>query len=111
MNGNTLSYDAKGNLTSDSGTTYVYDAENHLTRVTGIASATLTYGPLGRLFQTAINGVTRQFLYDGDALIAEYISASTVAPFRRYLHGDQVDQPLVPNRRTLENAGTGTLWQ
>jgi RHS repeat-associated protein len=34
----------------------------------------------------------RQFLYDGDALVAEY-SGSTLS--RRYVHGDQVDEPLV----------------
>jgi RHS repeat-associated protein len=52
-----------------------------------------TYDPLRRLHQTTINNVVTQFLYDGDALIAEYNSVGT--PTRRYAHGDQVDEPWV----------------
>jgi RHS repeat-associated protein len=48
---------------------------------------------LGHLFQTTINGVVTQFLYDGDALVAEYNSSNGLT--RRYVHGDQVDEPWV----------------
>jgi RHS repeat-associated protein len=53
----------------------------------------LKYDPLGHLHQATINNVATQFLYDGDALIAEYNSAGTHT--HRYVHGDQVDEPWV----------------
>ncbi len=60
----------------------------------GAKNATLTYDPLGRLFQiSSPNGPTTQFLYDGDELVAEY--DSTGAMTRRYLHGDGADDVLL----------------
>ena len=86
-------YDANGNLTSDGTTGYVYDIENRL--VSTSAGASLVYDPLGRLYQTSggAAGVT-QFLYDGDALVAEY-DGSTGALLRRYMHGPGVDEPIL----------------
>ena len=96
VNGATVQYDNNGNLTNDNGAIYQYDDENRLrsTSGTGIAPSTLRYDPLGRLYEIVINGsaVTR-FLYDGDALVAEYNGVGTMT--RRYVHGDQVDEPLV----------------
>jgi RHS repeat-associated protein len=89
----TLNSDANGNLTSDGSTAFGYDTENRLTSASGAKSATLTYDPLGRLYQVTSAGVTTRFLYDGDRLIAEYNTAGTVQ--RRYLHGAGVDEPLV----------------
>lgn len=41
-------------------------------------------------------GPTTHFLYDGDALIAEYtISGSSATLARRYVHGDRADEPWV----------------
>ena len=89
-----FTYDANGNLTSDGGTTYAYDVENRLISASGSTTATLTYDPLGRLFQTSggASGTT-QFLYDGDALVAEYNGSGTL--LRRYAHGPGVDEPLI----------------
>ncbi len=96
LNGASITYDDNGNLTNDSGAIYQYDDENRLrsTSGTGIAPSTLKYDPLGRLYEIVINGsaVTR-FLYDGDALVAEYNGVGTMV--RRYVHGDQIDEPLV----------------
>ena len=89
----TLGWDANGNLTSDGTTTYAYDTENRLKTVTGGAGLTLTYDPLGRLYRVTSAGVTTQFVYDGDRLIAEYNASGTV--LRRYVHGAGVDEPLV----------------
>ena len=90
----TFGYDANGNLTSDGTTGYVYDAENRLVSATGGHVETLTYDPLGRLFSTAGGSAgTTQFLYDGDALVAEYDGSGTLK--RRYVHGANVDEPLV----------------
>ncbi|WP_447726009.1 RHS repeat-associated core domain-containing protein [Sphingomonas koreensis] len=86
-------YDANGNLTSEGSTIYTYDIENRLTSVsTGV---TLTYDPLGRLAQVTKTPNTTQFLYDGDALVAEYDGAGNM--LKRYVHGPSagVDDPAV----------------
>jgi RHS repeat-associated protein len=87
-------YDANGNLTSNGSTTFGYDVENRLISAAGAKTATLSYDPNGRLFQTSggSSGVTR-FLYDGDALVAEYDGAGNL--LRRYVHGANVDEPLI----------------
>jgi len=87
----TFSYDANGNLTGDGTRSYTYDAENRL--LTTSSGVTLTYDPLGRLFQTAGNAGTTRLLYDGDALVAEYDGTGTL--LRRYAHSDNEDDPLV----------------
>jgi RHS repeat-associated protein len=88
----TFLHDANGNLASDGSTTFVYDAENRLVSAAGARNATLSYDPLGRLFQTSGATVT-QFLYDGDELVAEYSSAGAV--LRRYVHGVGTDDPVI----------------
>ena len=86
-------HDDNGNLKTDGASSFVYDAENRLVTASGARNATLTYDPLGRLFQITGGGVTTQFLYDGDELVAEYDSAGTV--LRRYAHGLGADDPVV----------------
>lgn len=88
----TFGYDANGNLTSDGSTTYVYDIENRLVTAAGGHNATLTYDPLGRLWQV-VGSATTRFLYDGDELVAEYDGAG--AMLRRYVHGASVDDPVI----------------
>lgn len=99
VNGTAISYDANANLWKDgTSTIYQYDVENRLISVSGSVNATLTYDPLGRLFEvnvTSGNPSRRQFLYDGDALVAEYTSSTSNTPAARYLHGDGADVPLV----------------
>jgi hypothetical protein len=93
VGGATHTYGMNGNLTSDGATTYAYDIENRLISATGSNSATLKYDPLGRLYEVSSgSGVTR-FLYDGDALVAEYNSGGAVT--NRYVHGPGIDEPLV----------------
>lgn len=88
----TFQYDANGNLVASGATGYLYDAENRL--IGSSTGVTLTYDPLGRLFQTATNGSgVTQFLYDGDALVAEYDGAGTL--LNRYVHADRVDEPVL----------------
>lgn len=91
--GTTFGYDSRGNLTSDGATTYGYDAENRLITASGAHTATLTYDPLGRLFQIVSGSNTTQFLYDGDALVAEYNGSGTL--LNRYVHGPLADNPMV----------------
>jgi RHS repeat-associated protein len=54
-------------------------------------SASLRYDPLGRLYEVG----STTFLYDGDALVAEYNGAGALA--ERYVHGsaEGVDDPLL----------------
>ena len=93
VGGTGFSYDGRGNLQSDGSTTYGYDAENRLLTASGAHTATLSYDPLGRLFQIVSGTNTTQFLYSGDALVAEYNSAGAVT--NRYVHGPQVDNPAI----------------
>jgi RHS repeat-associated protein len=75
--------------------------ENHLVAVDGENDGTLRYDVLGRLAKlvTTVDGTstTTLFHYDGDALVGEYRSG---AVFRRYVHGDQVDEPLIEYQGT-----------
>lgn len=88
----TFQYDANGNLTSDGTTSFAFDIENRL--VSASNGAQLSYDPTGRLWQTSgASTTTTQFLYDGDALVAEYDPTGTM--LKRYVHGDGADDPLV----------------
>ncbi|MEJ7804929.1 MAG: RHS repeat-associated core domain-containing protein [Telluria sp.] len=91
-NGMGLAYDANGNMISDGTSIYSYDLENRLLTASG--GRTMSYDPNGRLHQTAggASGTTK-FLYDGDALVAEYNASGAMV--RRYVHGSGVDEPLV----------------
>ncbi|CAM5376107.1 RHS repeat-associated protein OS=Sphingobium scionense OX=1404341 GN=GGQ90_004004 PE=4 SV=1 [Sphingobium scionense] len=101
-------HDANGNLTADGSFVYKYDVENRLIEkrsqansdcaalaYTGTLQATLRYDPAGRMFETAgaVTGTTR-YLIDGDAMVAEYNTSSSL--LRRYAHGANVkiDDPL-----------------
>ena len=90
-----FAYDANGNLTSDGTTTFLYDMENRLVVASGRKTATLTYDPLGRLWQTAggTGGKVVRFLYDGDQLVSEWSTSGV--QLRRYVHGDGDDDPLL----------------
>jgi len=81
-----------GNLSSSGSSGYTYSSENYLTSATG-PTATLSYDPMGRLYQTVGGGVTTRMAYDGSDLIAEYNGSNVLQ--RRYVHGPGTDEPLV----------------
>lgn len=89
-----FAYDANGNLTWDGSSSYAYDVENRLIQSSGVRNVNLAYDPLGRLWQVSggPSGTTR-FVYDGDALVAEYDQWGTM--LRRYVHGQGADTPQV----------------
>jgi RHS repeat-associated protein len=64
FNGQTLGYDANGNLLSDGTNTYTWDARNHLTGISGGATASFVYDAFGRRTSKTVNGAVTQFLYD-----------------------------------------------
>lgn len=108
VNGTTLSYDANGNLTKDGNINYVFDNENRLISVSGGINAALTYDPLGRLFEVNVTSPSNlarrtQFLYDGDALVAEYNSSTETAPLVRYIHGVGADVPVAQYGSAVNN--------
>lgn len=111
--GASLCYDSNGNLTADGTNVFLYDAENRLVQervqastscpngsvgYTGALEANVTYDPLGRLIQVdeGTTATTTDFLYDGDALVAEYDPTGTTLK-ARYVHGSNyaADDPLV----------------
>jgi RHS repeat-associated protein len=107
-----FTYDANGNLASEANwngsayavsAAYTYDVENRLVGRTG--GVTLRYDPLGRLYEVTGNGNTTRFLYDGDALVAEY--DATGAMLRRHAHWPGADVPMT----TYEGSGFGTVRQ
>jgi RHS repeat-associated protein len=98
-----FSYDANGNLLTAPGPngqtiTYTYDIENRLTGASipmagGGGAVQLGYDPLGRLAWTTGSPNFTRFLYDGDALVAEYDYSGNLT--ERYVHGTGADVPLV----------------
>ena len=114
VSGSSYCYDPNGNLTSDGTHVYLYDIENRLVEMravvpgacptttsgyTGQIKAKLRYDPLGRLHEVEnfIGGVAqgpKRFLYDGDALVAEYNASNTM--LARYVHGPAAgaDDPI-----------------
>jgi RHS repeat-associated protein len=89
--GTAFTYDLNGNLVEDGAIDYAYDIENRLVERSG--GTVLTYDPLGRLFQvSAYAAAPIQFLYDGDALVGEYVSGAMT---RRYVHNVGADVPLL----------------
>ena len=89
----TFGYDARGNLTSSGSNVYTYSSENLL--LTGPNSASLTYDPLMRLYQSGSASVAASnYLYDGDQMIASYL-ASSGALTQRYIMGPGADDELL----------------
>ncbi|MGH9916890.1 MAG: RHS repeat-associated core domain-containing protein, partial [Pyrinomonadaceae bacterium] len=88
-----FTYDANGNLISDGANSYVYDAEHRL--ISASNGTSLIYDPMGRLWQVTTGAASSRFLYDGDALVAEYDGAGVM--IARYVHGNNVgaDDPLI----------------
>ena len=95
VRGNSISYDASGNLTSDGVWNYSYDVENMLIAAArpGL-SASYLYDPLGRRSAKTVDGaLTTSFLHDGVEEIGDYNASGAL--LRRYVHGPGVDEYLV----------------
>jgi RHS repeat-associated protein len=93
-----LSNDARGNLTASGSSTYGYSAENRLISAPG---TTLSYDPLGRLYQVTSGSGTTRFQYIGDQIAAEYDGSNN--RLRRVVPGAGRDEPAF----RYEGAGIG----
>ena len=80
--GISMSWDPRGNLTSDGSTTYSYDLENHLAAASGTHDASLEYDGGGNLLRRYAYGA------DGDDPLVWYEGAAVGQSNRRYLHSD-----------------------
>jgi RHS repeat-associated protein len=97
VNGNSLSYDANGNLVAapvlGAAWTYVYDAQNRLASASSVSSVVnSSYDARNRCVTRTINGVTTFFCYDGWNLIEERDVSDT--QLARYVHGANTDELL-----------------
>ncbi|MDP3089954.1 MAG: RHS repeat-associated core domain-containing protein [Nitrospira sp.] len=90
--GAVLTYDNNGNLTSDGLNTYQWDARNRLIGMSGGATASFAYDPLGRRASKTINGTNTQFAYDGNDIAVE-IGGGTVGA--NYLRSLNIDEPFI----------------
>ena len=93
-----LTYDTKGNLTSDGTSSFTYSSENLLTSAP--SSTSLSYDPAMRLYQIA-GAATTRFAYDGQNMLAEYDGSNALQ--RRFVFGPG-GQPIVQ----YEGSGTTT---
>jgi RHS repeat-associated protein len=68
-----LGYDAAGNVTSDTGTSYQWDAENRMTYSSGtLGTATVLYDAVGRRIRKTVGTTTTDYFYDlGGNVVAE----------------------------------------
>ena len=94
----TPTYDSRGNLTSAGTTAYSYSSENMLVSATGGTSVTLSYDPLGRLYQVSSGGAVRRFLYAPGAsgnyeAISEFDGSGGLTEVHAF--GPGVDEPIL----------------
>ncbi|MFG6694330.1 RHS repeat domain-containing protein [Burkholderia pseudomallei] len=95
FNGQALTYDANGNLTSDGTNTYTWNARNQLIQISQGSNVQLrfSYDSLGRRINKTVQGTATQFLYDGDNTVQE-TQGSTVNPI---LVGIDIDERFARN--------------
>ncbi|MGH9906311.1 MAG: RHS repeat domain-containing protein, partial [Pyrinomonadaceae bacterium] len=79
FSGQTLTYDANGNLTNNGLNTYSWDARNQLASITGGITASFQYDAFGRRINKTINGNSTSFLYDGANVIQELSGTTSTA--------------------------------
>ncbi len=92
-----LTYDANGNLTSQTGangtTTYTWDGRNRLVAISGPGmSASFVYDALGRRVSKTINRVRTDYQYDRQDIVAELDGGAIGAS---YLRSVSIDEPFI----------------
>lgn len=104
-----FSYDGRGNLITDGVNSYQYDLHNRMQTASTSGGTTLSYDPLGRLWQISspVYGKT-QFVYDGVHVAAEY-DGDTGAMRRRFYWGSSSDEPVLQDEGAAMNC-SGTRF-
>ncbi len=94
--GETLGYDANGNLIRTAGAVLQYDAENHLAKATLADGTTLEnlYDANGRKVEEVVTPAgqtpqTTEYVLDGDEVLEEYVAGTRSA---RYVRGRGIDE-------------------
>jgi RHS repeat-associated protein len=105
VGGNTLAYDAAGNLTKDrQGYTYQYDYENRITKIMKSGPTTVaefTYDALGRRIKKvdSVGGTTSIYYYnDKWQVLSEYNGSNS--PQRWFAYGNYIDEVLMMHTST-----------
>ena len=112
-------YDADGNETANGlGQTYTWNARNELITIgyPGGATTTFNYDAMGRRIGIVEStGSTKQFQWDGDAIVDERNSSNTVGK-RFYTQGERIGSTLyyytkdhLGSVREMINLGTGAI--
>jgi RHS repeat-associated protein len=98
INGQGLTYDAKGNLTADNaGATYAWDIENRLSGAN--SNASYAYDVFNRRVKKTVGTNATVYAYDGWRAIAEYENGATAgSPARSFVFGAYLDEVLMMNR-------------
>jgi RHS repeat-associated protein len=89
LEGQTLTYDADGNLTNDGTSSFSWNDRNQLTGVTqGTNTWSYAYDPLGRRIDKTVNSVETKYLYAGQN-VARETSEGNTAELLNGLHLDE----------------------
>ena len=80
----------------------VWNALDHLVTATrtgsGAIAESYVYDDSGRRISKTSGGTTTSYLYDGDAIHAEWAGSINGMPQAAYVHGAGIDEPLFPAR-------------
>ena len=101
-NGQSLTYDANGNLTSDGTNTYVWDERNQLRSIGGAITASFQYDALARRTSKTIGSTSTGYLYDGANFVQEQSGGAVTA---NLVTGPRMDEPYLRE----SSAGTHNL--
>lgn len=92
-----FAYDADGNVTQIGGALFGYDSENRLTSFSDAGvSASYAYDGRGRRIGKTVGSERREYLYDGQQLVAEYDGSGQL--LARYTYGLGADEVLMQHR-------------
>jgi RHS repeat-associated protein len=96
----TPTYDARGNLASEGGRSFLYSSENLLTGFVGHGrTMSWTWDPLMRVHHQVTSGANpRTYLFDGGNMILQNMNGAMLS---RYVYGPGADEPIY----SIDNQG------